>query len=416
MKNILNFFKSDALIKDSAILLVGTFSIHLLNLIFQIVMGRCLIDQEYALLITLLSIFSILSLPLAVIGTTISRYTSLLVDQRRYGDIKYLIYIWSIRMFFIGLILSLSCFIFADKISFFLNINRNEPIYIFSLIILGIFCRPVFDGALNGLQNFKGWCFSSVLGWSVRLILASFLVLYVSPYANWGLLGHGIGFYIAITVGIIILFNKLKNYKLSSYSLPNINYFMFASFFILFGFSCLMMGDMILIKQIFPAYASDYSYASTLGHIIIFIPQAFVMSMFPKVVSDKDLTQNHKKLFLKTFSITAIITIISALIFSLYVDVLLKIIFNINHPSIAQINWSVLLAWAMVPVALLNVTVRFSLAQKYLYSLMIIPLSAIIFFIFSYQICDSIDDILKLLISISSWTLFLLLVFILRKF
>ena len=158
MKNILNLFKSDALIKDSAILLVGTFSIHLLNLIFQIVMGRCLIDQEYALLITLLSIFSILSLPLAVIGTTISRYTSLLVDQRRYGDIKYLIYIWSIRMFFIGLILSLACFIFADKISFFLNINRNEPIYIFSLIILGIFCRPVFDGALNGLQNFKGWC------------------------------------------------------------------------------------------------------------------------------------------------------------------------------------------------------------------------------------------------------------------
>ena len=103
----LNFFKNDKFTKDSIILFLGLLIAHLLTFLFQVVMGRTLISEEYAILITLLGILNIFIIPIGVVATTINRFSSLLIQQNRQGDIKRLFYYWWKRMLIIGIFLSL---------------------------------------------------------------------------------------------------------------------------------------------------------------------------------------------------------------------------------------------------------------------------------------------------------------------
>jgi len=79
----LNFFKNDKFTKDSIILFFGLFIAHLLTFLFQVVMGRTLISEEYAILITLLGILNIFVIPIGVVATTVNRFSSLLIQQNR---------------------------------------------------------------------------------------------------------------------------------------------------------------------------------------------------------------------------------------------------------------------------------------------------------------------------------------------
>jgi hypothetical protein len=227
-----------------------------------------------------------------------------------------------------------------------------------------LFCRPVIDGVLMGMQCFGCCSFNNLLGWGTRLLVGAVLVIFISPFAGWGLLGHGLGFYVALLSGIIFLFSRLKGIPVTQLPLPEIQGYLWWSFFILLGYSILMMGDVVLVKHLYPESAGDFSYAATLGRLVIFVPQAFVTAMFPKVVTDKIGTPEQLKLYFKTLLITLITTVFSALVFTFMVRVLLKIIYGISDPSEDLLLWSRLLAWIMIPVALLGVSVRFALAQQ----------------------------------------------------
>ena len=154
IKTIFRSFNKGGLLKHSSILFAGTMGVHVLNVLFQMFMGRYLRPEEYALLAALLGVFNVLSTPLSVIVSTFNRYSSLLVQQNRAGDVLRLGLRWGIRLAIIGAIPSLLCFIMPQYIADFFHLERGEPVYIFG-VILG----PRFDWALALV-----WCF-----WCLRL-------------------------------------------------------------------------------------------------------------------------------------------------------------------------------------------------------------------------------------------------------
>jgi O-antigen/teichoic acid export membrane protein len=396
-RSIIRFFNTGGLLKDSSTLFAGMAAINVCNLLFQILMGRCLKPQEYALLVALLGMFNILVVPLGVISSTVSRYASLLIQDGRKGDVRRLILYWLKFILIPGGILSLCCFCFPERVAGFVHLERTAPVFIFGAVILGAFIRPVLDGALLGLQCFKGWSISSSLGWSARLVVGGLLVLFVSPYAGWGLLGHGIGFYIAIVLGFYFVYSLLKGEQSSQQSLPKMHGYVFGSFFILLGFSCLMTGDVVLVKHLLPEAADDFSYAATLGRLVIFIPQALVASMFPKVVAEGGATRLQQSIFIKTLLMTLLATVAVATIFFFMVKFMLWFIYGINDPSDQLLHWSRMLTWIMVPVSLLSVTVRFALAQRKLRAVSVLPLAAICYISLSFAFGTDVNRILMLL-------------------
>ena len=408
LKPLINFFNPGGLLRDSSVLFVGLAGVNVLNVLFQMVMGRCLMPEEYALLISLLGVFNILSIPLGVVSSAVNRYSSLLIQQGRIGDVRRLVRRWAIRLLVGGLLVSSVCFLFPHALASFFHLDRVTPIFIFGIILVGVFCRPVFDGAMMGMQCFVGFSVSSVLGWSTRLVTASLFVLCISPYSGWGLLGHGLGFYVALAIGVFFVFRRLRDQQPSEKPLPQMHAYMFGSFFVLLGYSILMTGDVVLVKHLFPNEAPSFSYAATLGRLVIFIPQAFIAAMFPKVVSDKKVSAEQQKIFIRTIVATFVMTVVSAMLFVPLTRLGIFVLFGNTDPSSEMILWSRLLAGAMVPVALLNVVGRFMLAQHRFPIASIIPIAAIVYIAGVLFLVQTPAQVVMLLSGLSVFSLVLM--------
>ncbi|MDF7798963.1 hypothetical protein P4C99_05785 [Pontiellaceae bacterium B1224] len=377
IKPLVRFFNTEGLLKDSSVLFVGMAIAQVINLLFQMFMGRKLQAEEFALLVSLLSLLNILTFPLGVFSTAITRYSSLLIKSGRAGDIPRLLMYWGKRLVLIGLACSLFCFALPGAIASFLHLDRVAPVYIFGIILTGLFCRPMVNGALLGLQRFDVWCLGTVLGALVRLLVGAYLVMAISPFAGWGLLGHGLGFYATIFIGGFFLVFALKRSTGTQEPLPAMHHYLAGSFIIMFGYSILMSGDVVLIKHLMPDAAGDFAYAAILGHLVLFIPQSLVGAMFPKVVADGNETSKQRMLLIKTLLASFICAIASAVAFTLLARILPRLLFEISEPPQEMVRWLVQLSWAMVPVALLSSTMRYALAQHRLAIGAVIPAAAI---------------------------------------
>ena len=406
----LNFLKNDKFAKDSIILFIGLFVAHLLTFLFQVIMGRKLISDEYAILITLLGILNIFVIPIGVIATTINRYSSLLIQQNRKGDIKRLLNYWLKRMLILGLFLSIISYLFSESIANFFHLDRQTPIYIFAIIVIGLFLRPIIDGILMGMQTFFYWSLINILGWLVRFIVGAFLVIYISSFAGWGLLSHGIGFYGAITLGMGLIFKKLYNHNQTDTPLPKMNNYVLVTFFILLGYSILLSADVILVKHLFPSSAGDFSYASVLAKMIFFISQPFTIAMFPRVVSEKNETSFHFKLYLKTLFIILFVTIFTATIFIFLSSFFFDIIYGISKPSFELIGWAHTLAWCMIPLSLLNTSIYYNLALNNFRINFVVILFGILYLLLAFISITEVDGLLSILFLISIVSFFFIFI------
>ena len=385
IKRVFSFFNADGLLKDSSVMFLGMAVAHVCNLLFQFFMGRRLSADEFALLISMLGVFNVLTLPLGVAATAVNRYSGLLMKENRMGDIYRLVVYWGWRLGVLGLICSAFCFIYPQSIAGFLHLDRVDPIYIFGIIITGIFIRPVVNGALIGVQRFDGWCIGMVLGAAMRVLSGALLVVYISSFAGWGLLAHGIGFYVTIGIGGIVLLYALKGKPRSSSPLPSMQRYVFISFFILFGYSLLMTGDVVLVKHLYPESAGDFSYGATLGRLVIFVPQALSTTMFPKVISEQGASRSQFHLYLKTLFMVLFAAVAVALAFYFLIPYFLRIIYGIESPSREMLLGGRWVAWIMVPVALLSVSMRFALAQQRFKIASVVPLAALVYLVICFS-------------------------------
>ncbi|MFC1467903.1 hypothetical protein ACFLQY_04360 [Verrucomicrobiota bacterium] len=379
IKALFRFFNPGDLLKDSSVLLIGMGCVHISNLLFQMVMGRCLPEDEYAKLISLLGMLSILTIPLGVVSSTINRYSSLLILQGHQGDVAKLVRIWSVRMLVSGLFVALIFVSFSRHIAVFLHLDERAPVWLFAAIVVGLFCRPVFDGALMGMQRFKCYSVASVLGWGTRLVAGSLLVLFVSTYSGWGLLAHGLGFYVAVLVGAVSLMLFFRKHEVSCKALPRVHTYMAGSFSVLLGFSVLMTADVVLVKHLFDQDSAVFSYAANIGRLVIFVPQAFIAAMFPKVVAERSVSRSQLQIFGKTLVATLLMTVCSAVLFMFMARLGVFILYGISEPCAALLLWSRLLAFVMVPVALLSVICRFLLAQNRFKFALVVPCAALVY-------------------------------------
>lgn len=369
----------DELLKHSSVMFVGMMGVNICNMLFQSFMGRKLSSDEFGILNALLGVLNIFIIPLGVVSAGLSRYTSLLVQQDRQGDIRRLVFKWTILLGSAGLFFSLICFVCPQRIADFFHLDRVAPIIITGVILLGVFCRPVVDGALHGLQCFVRYSVFHSLSAFVRVFSGTLLVIFISASAGWGLLGHGIGSYAALLIGGIFLVRELSSHAATTKPLPSLRGYLLSTFLVMLGYAVLMTGDVVFVKHLYPDAAGEFAYASILGHMVVFIPQAFVLAMFPKVVSESGTNSEHWKMLLNTLRLTLVFTVMGAIGISLMPKLAFLILFGISNPDPQSVAWCVSIGWTMIPIALVNVVVRYYLAQNRFVALLSVPFAALLF-------------------------------------
>lgn len=402
--------KKDDLVKHSTIMFVGMMGVNVCNMLFQAFMGRTLSPNEYGNLNALLGVLNIFFIPLGVVSAGIGRYSSLLKREGRTGDIRRLVIKWLIVIGGAGAFFSICCFIFSDQISSFLHLDRSAPVIITGFILLGIFCRPVVGGALHGLQYFTLYSLFQSLSALIKLIAGVLLVMFVATAAGWGLLGHGIGAYGALLIGSFFLIRELSHHKPTDQPLPSLKGYMFTSFFILLGYAVLMTGDVVIVKHLYPQVAGEYAFAAILGRMVVFIPQAFAMTMFPKVVSARGASYREWKMLMYTMGLTLLFTVAGAVGITLLPKLAFRILFGMADPVSETVSWCIAISWAMIPVALVNVVMRYYMALNLFRVLVAIPIASLIFVACAFFWKGSVWNLIVGLGLISVFLLSLLLV------
>lgn len=337
-------------LKKGAIILFITVNLfNFLNFLFHFVMGRMLSPADYGTLAVLMSITYIYGIPSEAIQNLISRYTTHFSIKKKYGKIKFLMNKGAKKGFIFALVLFLIFGFFSIFLSIFLKINFWLLI-ITNLILFGAFVGPVFRGILQGRKNFSFLGMSLVSEGAVKMIISMALV-------SFGLKVYGaiLGLIIGAAVGILFAFyfnkeirsHKEEKDKFKGIYSTSLNYFI-CMFFIFIIFSL----DIILAKRFFsPDVAGQYAVLSMLGKMIFLGTAAFGKAMFPISSERKDKKEGTKKLFIKTAGLVLFCSVIATLIYFMYPELVIKILYGSKYLDIAPY-----LGYSAVAFSLMSLT------------------------------------------------------------
>ena len=407
---LLHKINSFNLYKDSTVLMLGIISANFFNMLYQVVMGRLFTIDEFGLLSSFLGVFNMLLLPLSVVALAITHTVSRLDLDGRRGDIRTFLLSWCIRLGLFGLVVNIIIFLFPDQIAKFFQINRIAPLYVFGFVLIGTLIRTLFFAALRGIELFKVWSWGNLIQSIIRFLGGYILVLCISAYAGWGLLGHGLGIFAGLIFSMINLNKYLKDEVVSGKAIPDIGSYIGQSFSVLLGLAIFLVGDVVLIRRNFPEYSGLYAYASVLGHLILIAPQSICGALFPKVV--KATSSECLNLYRTSSKMIMGITIILSVILFIFGKYLLWILFGDQSVNNDSIRWLRYIVLSLIPICYLQYTIQFLLAVKRFRGLWIVLLSAI--FLITFLEFGYINSPDKLIFWMAGFSLVLSFIFDIR--
>jgi len=287
----------DNLTKQVGLVFIASMIVNGSNYLFQIFMSRSLGPADYGVLASLFSLFMILSVPAGALQTVTTKYTSNFKAHGEFGKIKELVKGLLKRVFLFGLGGFILFTLGSNSISSFLHIPSRLPVIITGVALVLAIVSPIVMGVIQGLQAFGYFGTDMIIGALVKLFCGIFLV-YLGFRVNGALLGVIMG----SLAGILFLIIPLKPVFEKSKANPDFDFSQVYDYFLpvaimLFCFMVLTNIDLILVKHFFsPSQAGHYAAASIMAKIILYLPGAITLVMFPKTSELYALNKEHKSI------------------------------------------------------------------------------------------------------------------------
>lgn len=287
---------SDDLIKQGSLMFLAVTIFNIFSLLYHLYMIRNLSPINYGVLNSLFSIFMIVSIPSGTLQTVVTKFISTFYAINHHERINLLLRSFVKKTSVFGLVI-FSILIFGSRgISSFLQISSPLLIVILGVITFFSIILPLTQGGLQGLQRFRYLGLTMIVNGSLKLL---FGIIFVS--VGFGVIGAmsalAISTFIALLLSFIMLASVLpkplalipESLRLKSNSPdPETNFSEVYRYFypVATVFLCFMLLtniDVVLVKHFFkPLEAGYYSIAQMVGKIILFLPVAITLVMFPK--------------------------------------------------------------------------------------------------------------------------------------
>jgi len=353
---------SDDLLKHASVMFLVSIIAGACNYIYQLYMGRALGPEEYGVFGSLFAIFYIISVLTATIQTSVARFVSKFIGEGAKEKIHYFMQGLLKRMLFLGIVMFLFFVFISGWLSSFLKIDPIMPVIILGSIFLFSTLLPVNLGVLQGLQKFIPLGFNTVLNFSSKLVFG--IVLVVIGFGVNGALGAVvIGSAVALIASFIPLrsfFSKVDS-KNSDFKFSELYRYSLPTMVAMFCFAVPANVDVIIAKHFFAAHTAGlYTAASVLGKIILFIPGAIVVAMFPKVSKMYAEKRDTGHLLNLSLLYTGLVSGVMAVGYWFFPVLVVKIPYGSAYVEVAPVVQ--LYGLAMLFFSLTVVLMRYSLA------------------------------------------------------
>jgi O-antigen/teichoic acid export membrane protein len=234
-------------------------------------------------------------------------------------------------------------------------------LWITLVVVLLCFWLPMFQGLLQGKQDFFWLGWSNILNSIGRLSVAVVLVLCFAGASTEMITGVAVGLGIAVAVGI---WQTRDLWSLRSEPF-DVRELLGQIIPLMLGFGAvqfLFTADTMYVKHYFSEDDSGfYVSAGTLSRALLWLVQPLAMVMFPKIVHSAARSEKSNLLGM-VMLFTAVLAAGGAIGLSVLGPFVVKIAFKASYVPVATavLPWY---AWAMVPLSLANALVNNLLAR-----------------------------------------------------
>jgi O-antigen/teichoic acid export membrane protein len=322
-----------------------------------------LLPPDFAVLQTLNSVALVYTTASGVFQPVVSRFVAEAHSTGRSDSMPGIFQSFLRAAFWLGLILSLLVFLFAESIGHSLNLPA-WTIQISAAVILFSSIRPIAAGTLQGSENFIAFGMERLALSLARLGLV-FLLVRAGLGLTAAVIALPFGWLVSVLCAFLLLGrvfwarNKLaspgllrEGVKLSFYAL--IAYIAYMS---------LTSLDLIWVNQnLSGELAGAYAGLVLMRRIVALLPGVAVTVMFPRVVRALALGTSPGRILAQTAAIILAVSGTLSVLYFIFHDPLIDIIFGRGYEAAAP-----LLGWmgiSMIGVSLSAIWLNYYLADK----------------------------------------------------
>ncbi len=310
--------------------------------------------SEYGTLITLFSVVGLIpTIPFQMVFT---HQTAAGLAKNQERQLTSMIRAsWS-GIFLFWLAAAAGVFIFRNQIAANWHLANPLALWVTMAVILFSLWMPMFQGVMQGQQNFRWLGWSNIFAGVFRLSAAVFIVLALNGQATGIMLGVFLGFLAATLVGIW----QTRALWLEKSEPFNRRDFLREVVPLLLGFAAtqfLFCADTSFIDSYFGAEkTAPYGAAGTLSRALLWLVLPLAAVMFPKIVHSTAKSEKSNLLGLVLLG-TGVLVGVGVLCLWILGPLVVKIVYPPEYvqQTLAILPWY---AGAMVPLALANVLVN----------------------------------------------------------
>jgi O-antigen/teichoic acid export membrane protein len=365
-KKISKWNKDDFLL-HSAITLAGTKLGDVFNLLYRLAMARLLSVGEYGVFNTLISFLAVAVQFLSPFQPAFTRFIAERVSLRDYGGARSLVRRSQFRLLIFAALILVLFWVAAAPISSFFRLERPGYVALVGLLLSLAIAAAVPSAVLQGTQQFTALAAIAAASPLAKLALGTALVL-----AGTGIFGALAGFvagslFILVAAAIVMTRNIVR-WPPASPSAPPVSLvpvikYCVPTSVVLGSFWALTTIDIFLVKRFFtPEQAGYYSLAQMVGMIILFLPGAISLVVFPKATSAQARRESSGHLLFKGILIAGAICGACTAACALFPETTLRILAGrAEEGSIPLVGF---FALAMSFYALASITLMYHLAVR----------------------------------------------------
>lgn len=322
----------DKFIKNNIVIFLAANTGAFFNLLYQLVMVRLLSPALFAGLNSLLSLLTIITVPLAAFLIMLTKHVSSSSARNETEELKNIWQSLAAHALIFSSIVFFVVVVFSRNISGFLNMDSQASVIILGGIFFLTGISAPFTGALQGLERFNWLAFVMVFSGFLKLVLSIGMAKFFSP-----LNGALLGFLAAIFIGIIMSVYPLR-FLFSAKPIKKAN-FKKMYFYIIPVLSVSLCAalltniDMVMVKHFFVKEASAYSFAQMVGKIVFFLPGMAGVVLFARACGLHATNNDSRHVLKQSLIFTCAVCLFAVLIYNLFPHLCLRILTGASSPE-----------------------------------------------------------------------------------
>jgi len=359
------------LLYGGLVMIVGSNFANFIAYIYHLVLGRLLGPAQYGNLAAILSVLGMFSTAFLFMSLVIVKF----VSASKKSELPALFSWFSKKAVLIGAIVSVILLILTPYMSSFLHMDPKVIIFV-GPVLFFFFLSLTYRSFLQGILRFK-----QVVLVTNGEFISRFLFGLIFVLIGLSVFGATIGIFLSSVVGYIISRKFLKEFLLGGgkgrfAGGREVLTFAAPIFLISMAKNSMFSTDVILVKHFFDSHdAGLYASLSTLGKIIFYGSGPISAVMFPMVSQRQARKKSYVGIFFITFLITAGIAGAVLLIYWLFPELAVGVLYGGEFLSAApNLVWFGLF---MAIFALSSLTVGFYLARGKTKIVFLIVLAAV---------------------------------------